>query len=350
MAIKEKNFKLPMSGWFLLAFTVVALLSLIVNIDLIPKPSKNFGRLKYFIFGVGGIFVLRAWVKEASDKTKKIILNTFFFSIIAAGAFASIKFFVTGEDRARGFTDTLRYGYGSSMILIVILGSILHKGKMGKWFNVRFALGALIVGFIGLYLTYNRGSLFAFLCGLPVLLYFYKPKLGLTIGGLAGIAVFGLILNYLFGSTAYNSRFLVNKNNPSDHIRRSQWQAAIIAIKEKPVIGWGLSNFHSQLKRIKLENDLDAKDYNDAHAHNLFLEVGAGTGLIGLIIFIAWIISWGIEVMKSGGLSRALILPFGIVFVVGSQFEVTFDANNASMIFFIYSLGSCLALDSQKQV
>ena len=116
----------------------------------------------------------------------------------------------------------------------------------------------------------------------------------------------------------------------------------MIAIKERPVIGWGLSNFHSQLKRIKHEYDLEAKDYDDAHSHNLFLEIGSGTGLIGLFLFLGWLISWAIEVFKAGGLVRALIVPFGVVFVVSSQFEVTFDANNATMIFFLYSLSSAI--------
>jgi hypothetical protein len=78
LAIREKTFKLPVSAWFLLAFTLVALLGLVINFDLIPKPSKNFGRLKYFLFGGLGIFVLRAWLHEASDKTKKNSHHDFF--------------------------------------------------------------------------------------------------------------------------------------------------------------------------------------------------------------------------------------------------------------------------------
>jgi O-antigen ligase len=169
-------------------------------------------------------------------------------------------------------------------------------------------------------------------------LYYYKPKLGITLGGIAVLGVLGLVGVYLFGSGQSNSRFLVNKNNSSDVIRRSQWKAAIIATKEKPVLGWGLSNFHSQLKRIKTDYDLDAKDYNDAHSHNLFLEIASGTGLVGLVLFLGWVLSWAWESFKAGGLTRALVIPFGVAFVVSSQFEVTFDANNASMIFFLYGL------------
>ncbi len=336
MAFKNKDFKLPVSSWFLLAFTAVALLSLVVNFDLIPKPSKNFGRLKYFIFGIGGIFVLRAWLASANDQTKKIILNTFFLSIIVAGVYS--VFSMRTDGRAKGLTDTMRYGYGSAMILLTLLSAILHHQKLGKWFNYKIAIPVFLIGFLGMYLTYTRGALLGFLCGLPFVLYFFNKKLGYILGGLAVLGVLGLVGVYLFGSGESNNRFLVNKNNGSDVIRRSQWKAAIIATQEKPLFGWGLSNFHSQLKRIKNDYDLDAKDYNDAHSHNLFLEIASGTGLIGFILFLGWVLAWAWESFKAGGLTRALVIPFGVAFVVSSQFEVTFDANNASMIFFLYGL------------
>lgn len=340
LAIKEKNFKLPTSAWFLLAFAAVAILSLVMNIDLVPKPSKNFGRVKYFLFGVAGIFALRPWLKDVSDNTKKLLVNTFFLSIVVSAIYAIYNFTASPIGRAKGLTDTMRYGYGSGMVLLTMLSAILHQEKIKSWFNWRLAVPVFIFGFVGMYLTYTRGALLGFLCGLPFVLYYFRPKLGLTLGGLAVLGVLGLGSIYLFGSGNYESRFLVNKNNPSDVIRRSQWKAAIIATQEKPILGWGLSNFHSQLKRIKNDYDLDAKDYNDAHSHNLFLEIASGTGLIGLILFLGWLISWAIESMKSDALVRALVVPLGVAFVVSSQFEVTFDANNASMIFFLYALSS----------
>lgn len=342
IAIKTKQTKLPVSAWFLIAFTLIALLSLVVNFELIPKPSKNFGRLKYFLYGIGGIFVFRVWLKEASDKTKSFLVNIFFLSIVVAAAYAMYNFTIVTDGRAKGLTDTMRYGYGSAMALLVILSATLHHEKIKGWFNWKVAIPVFVIGFIGMYLTYTRGALLGFLCGLPFVLYFYKPKLGITLGGLAVLAVLGLVGVYLFGSGNYESRFLVSKNNGSDHIRRSQWQAAIIATKEKPVLGWGLSNFHSQLKRIKNDYDLEAKHYNDAHSHNLFLEIASGTGIVGLLAFLGWLVSWALEAFKAKGMYRALIVPLGVAFVVSSQFEVTFDANNASMLFFVYALSSGL--------
>lgn len=337
LAIKNKQVALPNSAYWLLAFVVVALLSLVVNFELLPKPSKNFGRLKYYLFGVSGIFVLRVWLVEANDRVKRILTNTFLLSIVVAGVYAIYQF-ASGMARVKSLTDTMRYGYGSAMLLLTLLSALFHRERIKLWFNPHLGLVAFIIGFTGMYLTYTRGGLLAFIFGLPFVIYFYKPKLGLIIGALALILVGSVGTYYQFGSAKMPSRFLLNKNNKSDYIRRSQWDAAVIAIKERPVIGWGLSNFHSQLNRIKIENDLEAKWYNDAHSHNLFLETAAGTGFIGLFLFIAWLLTWAIELFKKGGLQCALAIPFGVAFTVGSQFEVTFDANNASMIFFMYAL------------
>lgn len=344
LAVKEKNFKLPTSAWFLLAFAAVAIISLVINIDLVPKPSKNFGRIKYFLFGVCGIFVLRTWLVDASDKAKRFVANVFLFSMIVAGSAALWNFFTIDltKFRVKGLTDTMRYGYGTAMVLLMLISALLHREKIKNWFDPRMGLAALVFALIGMYLTNTRGAMLGFFCGLPVVLYYYRPKVGLAFGTISLIVVATLGSFYLFGNInqGQSSRYLMNKNNSGDVIRRSQWNAAVIAIKESPVIGWGFSNFHSQLKRIKNQYDLDAKDYDDAHSHNLFLEMAAGTGLIGLFFFLAWLVTWAAEAFKSKGLVRTFIIPFGVCFVVSSQFEVTFDANNASMIFFLYSISS----------
>jgi O-antigen ligase len=347
-AYKDKNLELPKSTYWLLAFIGIACISLLINLDAVPRPTKNFGRLKYLLFGALGIFVFKYWLIESSVKVQKIVVSLFLFSVTLAAAYGSIKFFVTGEERLRGFTDTLRYGYGMGMTLLVILSAFLHREKLEKWVDPRLCLAAFIIGFVGLYFSYTRGAFLGFFCGLPFVCYFYSRKLGLTLGSLAVLVVLTLGGFYLFGDGNYGSRFLISKNNNSDNTRRSQWKAALIATQEKPVLGWGFSNYHSQLKRIKNDYDLDAKHYNDAHAHNLFLETSSGTGIVGLIVFLGFVITWALECFKAGGLTRALVVPFGVAWVVSSQFEMTFDANNASLIFLLYPLSCVLGVLSKN--
>lgn len=267
--------------------------------------------------------------------------------MIVAGAYALYTFLFMGKLRAEVLTEKMRYGYGSGMILLVLLGMILHRKNFEKILTTPLAISAFVIGFTGMYVTYTRGALLGFLSGFPFLVFFFRKKLGYILGGLSVGVILILAGFYLFGSGNYKSRFLVSKNNESDNIRKSQWQAAVIAIKERPVLGWGLSNFHTQLKRIKEENDLGAKKYNDAHSHNLFLEVASGTGLIGLFFFLGWVLTWAWEVFSAGGLIRALVVPYGVAFVISSQFEVTFDANNASVIMFVYAMS--VAARSLKQ-
>lgn len=347
LAIKNKETQLPKSAYWLLAFTLVALLGLLINFNIVPKPSKNFGRLKYYIFAVLSIFAYRFWLVSASNKLKKFLTSTFLVSIIVAGVASIIQVYVQKEYRAQGLTGIMRYGYGSGMLLMLVLSAILHHKSIKDWFDVRLGIIAFAFGFVGMYLTLTRGSLLGFICAVPFVIYFYRPKIGMIIGGVCFLSISILAGVYLFGDGKYSSRYLSNKNISSDVMRRSQWEAAIIATKEKPFLGWGLSNFHTQLKRIKNENDLEAKWYNDSHAHNLFLEISSGTGLIGLFIFLGWILTWAWESFKGTALSRAFVLPFIVSFIVVSQFEVTFDANNAALIFGLYSLS--LAAISEKK-
>lgn len=350
LAVKSKKATLPKSSWWLIAFLAVAVLGLIINHDLIPKPSKNWGRLKYYLYGIGGIYVLRVWLNQAGDKAKKILTNVFLISIIVAGLYASYEVLIKGEDRAKSLTDTMRYGYGSSMALLTLLSALIHKDKIKSWFDSRLGLIAFVIGLAGMYFTYTRGGLLGFICGLPVVLYFYKPKIAYVLGVIGIICAATLGYYYFYGNVRQGegNRFLMRANNEGDIIRRSQWKAAIIAIKEKPMLGYGLSNFHSQLKRIKNDYALDAKYYNDAHSHNLFLEIASGTGLIGLFFFLGWLATWAFECMKAGGLIRALVVPFGVALIISSQFEVTLDANNASMIFFLYALSLGSIQDVQQ--
>ena len=347
LKFKEKDLYVPLSAKFLLGFFLVALVSLSLNYGLLPKPGKNFGRIYHFIIAVAAIFSLKAWLKEISEKTIKTLFNVLLVSIIISGSYTCYTYFITGVLRADVLTEKMRYGYGTGMILLIILGTLLHSRKLNTIVNLPLTITAFVIGFLGMYLTFTRGALLGFICGLPFLIYFYNEKIGKWIGMISLFLVVTLGSFYFLGSGEYQSRFLMNKNNPSDVTRRSQWTAALIAVKERPLLGWGYSNFHTQLKRIKNDYDLDAKHYNDAHSHNLFLEIAAGTGIIGLFLFLGWLISWAIECFKNKELVRALIVPFGVAFVISSQFEVTFDANNCSMILFLYSLSSAINFKSK---
>lgn len=341
-AWKDRSFKkLPASAWSLIAFFFWGCFTVLLNLDVVPTPSKNLGRLQFFLYGSLGIFVLHYWLQRASDKTKAFLMNTFFLSIVVSSSVAIYKVATLGG-RSGGFLHYMRYGYGLSLVLIILGSALLQKNKLPKWFNQKFALITIVFSLIGLALSQTRGAALGLFCAVPFILFFYKTKLGKISAILAILAVGVMGGFYLFGNKGDNSpnRYLMSKNNASDNIRRNLWMSAVHASLEKPVAGWGYSNGHTQVKRISERENYEMMHMSDAHAHNLFLDILAGTGIVGLLIFLSWLFFWANEIFLIGGLTRAIIFPLGVALIISSQFEVTINANLASFIFIIYALSS----------
>ncbi len=345
---KGRHFRLPASAWWLLAFAAVAVLSVLINWDLVPRPSKNLGRAKYFVMAAFGIFPFGVWLATVSDRTKRRLVRSLAVACAVAGFWCGWQVLVTGLWKAQPLTETMRYCYGSALVLVLWVGLLLHR-KRFAWLPVSWSILGIVGALSGIIFTQARGAQGAFLLAMPFVLVFWKRKLGLAAllaGALGGSF---LAWNYLYGTnTDHPLKILRSSGNSSDQLRRSQWQAAYIAWKEKPVLGWGHTNFHSQLKRIKHQYDLPGKDYNDAHAHNVPLEIAAGTGIIGLFFFLGWFFTWMWECWKAGGMVRALMMPFFVAVAFEAQFEVILDANNATWITFLYAVS--LAVDRRFQL
>ena len=346
-AEKKKLFSL--SAIFLSLFILCCIISLAVNLEDVKDVSKSLGKLKFIFLSLGGISVLYYWLPLVKPSHLKTVIHGFLCSIIASGGYAIYQITMTGE-RSRGFIGVMRYGYVSSMILTVLIAVLIHRKKLKLDFNFKLAVTALIFCFVGLFLTQTRGAMAGFMSALPFVLYFYKPKWGILFGLISAVLISIVATAYLFGSSSENkfgSRFLKSKNEIGDLVRREQWQSAIIATKEHPLFGWGYGNFYTQVRRIKKENNMQTVFYSDAHAHNTFLEVAAGTGLIGFSIFLLWLITWAYECFKLENSLRGIFVPFGVCMIISCQFEVIFDSSNMALFFAAYTLSQAARIMSK---
>jgi O-antigen ligase len=342
--------KPPRSFFFLAVFMLVACASLVVNLDSVANFSKSFGKLKFLFFGLSLVAVLSFWIPNVNVRHLKNIIHTFLSSIIFSGAVAIYQFTASGGGRSEGLIGIMRYGYGSAMISVLLMGIIFQRKKLKLDVNLKLLFVALIFAIVGVLLTQTRGALAGFLCALPLTLYFYRPKVGIFVGILSLIIISIIGYAYLFGTnTGAKNRFIKSRNEAGDVVRREQWQSAIIATREHPLLGWGYNNFYSQVERIKKQNNLKTQFYVNEHAHNIFLEVAAGTGLIGFAFFLLWLITWAGECFKMEGAFRGIFVPFGVCMIVSGQFEVIFDTNNMTLILFVYSVSQYLCLENNQQ-
>jgi len=346
---KGRQFRLPASSWWLLAFAAVATLTILLNWSDIPKPTKNLGRMKYFLMGAFGIFATGVWLKHVSDRVKKRLLVTLSLAVLAGGVYCAYQVLIMGVAKPKPFTETMRYSYGSALMLVLMLSLFTQRELFMSWFTPKWAT----VGIVGLVLStifmQSRGAQLAIILAAPLVLIFWNKKWGIVALFVGGLLVGAVGANYLYGTQSKSTiSLLKNKDNTSDQKRFSQWASAWLAFQERPILGWGFGNFHTQVKRIKEQYDLPAKQYNDAHAHNVPLEIAAGTGIVGLFFFLGWFLTWCWECWSAGGMVRAVMFPFLLALAFEAQFEVLLDANNATWISFLYAVS--LACNKRYQL
>ena len=335
-AYNSGELKFSKSSWFLVGFFLISLFSLILNLSDLAKPAKNFGQLRYLLAGVLSVLAFDHFIKITNKKRQAFLVHTFLFSILGVGLICLYQKIFLHQPRAKSLTDTLRYGYGMGMILPVLLGVMLRP-QLFKMVNRKLLFASFVFGLCGLYVSFTRGALLGFICAVPFVLIYWKKKAGIIAFVCSGLLVGALGGFYLFGKGEIGNRYISSMNNKSDSMRRSQWESAYLGWKERPVIGLGYSNFINHCIELKQKYSLSHQDYK-GHAHNVFLEILVGTGVLGLLFFLGWFFFWFHEMYKSSTELAGLVIPFMVAFFVSGQFEVVLDANNATMIFAFYAL------------
>lgn len=361
---KNKKLKLPNSSYWLISFIIISFLSIWINSELIERASWHYYFLRAPLLGVLGIYLFRYWNQASTDLNKKWTINFILLGILISCGWGlylylkdniSIFLNILGEQPAElprlySFIDTMKLGYGLAFILSLLLPAIIHREKLNKVLPPKFLIFTAVIVAITLILTFTRGAVLGLMCSLPLTLYFYKKKWGYYFAAIALCCISFVGSYYFFGSQNASIRFVTTKNNHSDNLRRSVWLSGVYAIKERPLTGWGYFNLKPNMHKIKTKYDIPQKHYN-SHSHNNFLEVGAGTGLIGLFIFIGWIVAWIRESLTLNFLYKVHILSFIIVFLVLGQFEVTLDHRLVVILFIVYSFGSqSIDLFSKKEI
>lgn len=352
---------IPLSVWALLAYIGTQLLSSAINFTAMEDKWRSIGAIKYPFIGILGLFIFRYENLQLDHLIKKHVrfaFNIFLATIILAFAYGFSKVYV-GFDfknandyrellsgvpifplgstfRLGGFTDVMRYGYGSAIVLLVLLTIILNLKKFSQ-LNKTYLWIAFAFGFAGLFMSYTRGGMLGFLIGLPVVFFYFNKRLtvlmSLVAGGLIGLMV---IMALLGGSE--KSRFFLSTQSTSNSERMSQYLSGFHAFQEKPIFGFGPQQLKFHVKEIKEKYNLDHKYYVE-HSHNVFIETAANTGILGLIAFLAWITLWIKELfLQHNSFARQMFLPVILFLLVAGQFEMLLMAQTSTLLYFFYSI------------
>ncbi len=357
IAIKRADsFRIPKSGWFLIALTVWGLVCNFVNLDELVKVRKSFDELKFYLLGPLLIYPLKYFFDRATPFQVKRMLNALYLVIIVALIVGCTKAFFgfnllkmefgDFKNRSDGLTNYMRYGYASAFLFVLGSGFVLKRKELQKIFNPRFFYIALSLCFFAVLAAKTRGALLGIIVGCSFLMLKFKPKLGKVLVGFGAFFI-AVVIFISFTGIKTNSRFF-NIKDGSNKKRMSQFYTAVKSIGEKPVFGLGASQFSYHVTKLKIKYDIWSKEYS-GHSHNIFLEHAANYGIPGLILFLGFLAFWGMELFQRGDFGWVL-LSYLVAFTVSGQVENLFDNTNSHLLFFIYPLSFIKFKDYSKNL
>jgi O-antigen ligase len=339
----------------LLVFFVVWFAVIALGLTLNPVQGSFWDQLFEFRWMIDFyVFVLFISTYSEDPRTLK------FFSLMMTVASAmAIAFYFLGynpltEDfavrahnlvdprfRAGGLFDhamPLAHSYGP--LFLVFAGLVLANIKDLKKFSIWTYLGVGLMG-ITILLTYTRGVWIGTACGLILMGFILNRKWGLYILGsilFAGVIAFT-------ASTKMSSRITetIMMTNRGDEERLTIWKANWEMVKDNPLVGIGYSQNKARLREYYDKLGVP-QGYFEGHAHNEYIHLLSGTGLLGLLcylIFIIYAFRAAVLAYKNARDNQTKGIALGLMgamtcFYIGSLTEANFSiGKNRHMILFL---------------
>lgn len=336
--VNYKNFS--KSSWILLGMTFVIILSVFFNQDIATRGLKPILKSKYFIFGFISIAPIAWWAKNyLTNKKISFLLYTFCVATTVATiagiigmktGYNYVSMRIVNLDRNAGLSGmVLNYAHNLAFFQVIIFGLFLFKNKTKEYINSNFILIVFILNLLGIYMSYTRGAMLALVVGTPF--YFFKKN------KTRFILIATLLVALAFGVYAVSGKSILRPS--SDRERISQWRAALMAFKERPILGYGYLNFENYSVQIKKRYNLGELQFG-GHAHNNFLEMLASTGIFGFLCYTAWLITWFVEMYKRDDMIANISLPFIVVFMISGLTQSTISLGvNLFFVMGVYSIG-----------
>lgn len=302
--IRDRGLRLPRNSFLppLLVFLALATLSYFLSPFRAVSWSDGLRELL-----LGGGFFLAATAILSSERRQRIALTVLY---IAVGISALAGFYLFSQQVY--FPDTPRRIWlsfmhpnttGSVLLLLIPLGIALTVGRIPRMARIIFGLATVLLG-LAMVLTFSRTAWLGLLVGLGVLvmhwrLRFYLLGALLLLGGVLVLGVNFGPQNYLQNRVQSISTFA---RDPNIEKRLIYWQGVIGMIETRPLLGYGpgyrvfMQAYERDFKEVQTGEE-------PVHAHNMYLALGAGLGIPGLLAFL-WLLMNSLGALRTG-LSRS---------------------------------------------
>ncbi len=215
-------------------------------------------------------------------------------------------------------------------ILVVTVGAILWKILGRSWW------AAVGVMFIALILTVSFGGYLSLIVGLAFLWWRWPSRrqrgMALMIAG--AVFLFGV---GVLSKTSYLAEKVTASDRSSSLVRTQIWRTSVEMIKDRPWFGVGPNAYENIYRETIPKLYWPPLEWLVSQPHQLFLALWLETGLLGLIIFMVFIVSWVIVLWKktASGNIIATIAVAAMLAILAHGFVDTPLFKNDLMILFV---------------
>jgi O-antigen ligase len=326
----KKKFSLPKSGLllFILAFFLVAQTGALIfsgasfSSQLYGAPGRLTGLITYLTLSIYFFY--------SSESEHEFLTLKLLKALVTLGAILSVYGFLQSLG-IEFFSYGLAYGspvfgtLGNSNFLSAFLGISAsatlikffdrHLSSLQKGVYLTFTLFSLLT----IFRSNSQQGFLIFAAGLTfaATIYFYVNRsfrtrsTGITLFILSGVVtaagVFnrGPLASYIFESAL--------------SIRQGYWRSAVSMLSNHPYSGIGIDNYLNWYRRFRGEEiSVKSPDSVSDSAHNVFLDIGAGSGVLALLAYLILTVFVFRAILKV--ISRAKSLDFTFIAIAAAWF------------------------------
>jgi O-antigen ligase len=342
--INSKKYFVSKSQMWMGVFTLVTFLSIIMNLDIIESPFFHFRKTKYYIalfLTPYALYFFRDKFRDPKFFSRLFHLICIFSAIASVTGMIALKLgynplkfgkplYVPGRNSGLYHT-CMTYAYGLSMFLVMKVSMLINFEKFKDKVNFKVLIITLVINCVGLYFSFTRGGVLAFLVISPLCFWWKNRKVTYSLFSMVIVVV--VVIAGLKASGKFDG-WLRNKT-VSNQTRITQYKAALYAFKESPIYGKGYRNFSFLCRDLKKKYNITKNKIYLAfrnHAHNNYLEVLSGTGILGFISFMMFFFFWIVE-LRSTVIMKYIGIPMVFNFLFSGLFQSTI--NDGANLFFV---------------
>lgn len=315
----NKSFYLPLLilGGYFATVIISTIFSQDIRFSIFGSPARSGGVLNLLFLFLFSILLFLFTNKRQWEKLFYVLFITgFLLSLLAIVQYFNLLknvfiSFESGSTPSFLGNSTILAMY---MIFLSFLSFTFFIQKQGK--KQKLLYGALFLLFVfTILISGSRAGYLGLLAGfLYFFLWYPYPKKYKTLKIIASafllFAVFTVMVFNFFPQLGEKNNILkviatrVSFTSIAKDIagtRLSAWKITLEAIKDKPLLGWGPENFY-----IGFEKHYDSKPFTTSvllwdRPHNIFLDIAANSGLLSLLLYIAfWIVLfWQLQKAKN---------------------------------------------------